>query len=683
MPPLTMAPPATRIDTVTDVLHGIFVPDPYRWLEDQSSTETRSWIESQTGYARSYLDAIAGRKQIRERVRRLVDVETHDSLLCLGGKYVFRKRTQGAEQPCIFLRDGLNGEDLMLIDPLQEKAGKFVSVRPLMASPDGRLLLYEIKQGGERSSTFRLFDLTSHTTLPDGLPRGYLQGFAFGPESGSFYYIHRPAGADSRSGRIAYHHRLGSSFTEDEEIFSAGNSENISLRMVSGTEAIGFLVYQVRERIYTDFYYHPFNSPHSPQLWLESAPYRFVPRLLRGRMLALTDRHAPNSRIVRVRYQEGCDPEFEDVVGVRDTTIQNWLATENRIFVTYSSATGAKISVFDTWGNLLFDFCAKDDETIRLVAGWVDMDEVFFEQESFTSPKSIYRYSPKCAQPYLWSRRELPVVTTNFHCERVLFTAKDGAEIPMFLVGRADRLNKGPLPTIMTSYGGFGVSMMPQFSAFTTLLIEHGCLFALPGIRGGSEFGADWHHAGKRRNRSTSISDFLAAAEWLIETERTTAQKLAIFGGSNAGLLVGAALTQRPELFRAAICIAPLLDMIRFHLFDQTQLWHDEFGTPDNAEDFAALLNYSPYHQVRDRTAYPATLLISGDADQNCNGLHARKMTARLQAANISLHPILLDYSEHRGHSPVLPLSHRIDALTDRLAFLCQELQLKLQGGVA
>jgi prolyl oligopeptidase len=218
--------------------------------------------------------------------------------------------------------------------------------------------------------------------------------------------------------------------------------------------------------------------------------------------------------------------------------------------------------------------------------------------------------------------------------------------------------------------------MTPQFSVFVFFLMEQGCLFALPNIRGGSEFGVDWHNAAKGRNRQVAIGDFTAAAAWLVESGRTTSRDLAIFGGSNSGLLVGAALTQRPDLFRAVVCMVPMLDMLRYHLFDNAHVWKDEFGTADDPDDFAALVRYSPYHQVRDGVAYPATMIVSGDADRNCNPLHARKMTARLQAANVSEHPILLDYSRLRGHSPVLPLSERVEALTDRMAFLCDQLKL-------
>jgi prolyl oligopeptidase len=278
----------------------------------------------------------------------------------------------------------------------------------------------------------------------------------------------------------------------------------------------------------------------------------------------------------------------------------------------------------------------------------------------------------------LWADRRVPFDAREFGHTQAWFPSKDGAHIPIYLVARRDLLDRGSHPAIMTSYGGYGVSMTPQFSVLVAFLLERGCLFALPNIRGGSEFGVAWQEAAKRRRRQVAFDDFLSAAEWLVETGRTEPRKLAIFGGSNSGLLVGAAMTQRPDLFRAVLCMVPMLDMLRYHRFDNAHVWKEEFGTAEDPEDFSTLLRYSPYHNVRDETAYPAVMMVSGDSDQNCNPLHARKMTARLQAANVSESSIFLDYSRHRGHSPVLPLSERVDALTDRMAFLCDQLGLNV-----
>jgi len=274
----------------------------------------------------------------------------------------------------------------------------------------------------------------------------------------------------------------------------------------------------------------------------------------------------------------------------------------------------------------------------------------------------------------LWQEANIPFEPSAIAVEETRYPSKDGTLIPLLLAARKDLLHSGPLPTFLTGYGGFGSCVTPRFTAFASFLIEQGLLFAVPALRGGSELGEQWHRAGKREHRQNSFDDFIVGAEWLISEGRSARGRIAIGGGSNAGLLVGAAITQCPDLFRAAICLGPLLDMTRYHLFDFAAGWADEYGSPEDEQDFHCLLDYSPYHRVQDGADYPAVLLISGDADTRCNPMHARKMAARLQAANRSEWPILLDYKPDWGHMPVQPLSAKIDALTDRLAFLCDEL---------
>jgi prolyl oligopeptidase len=401
-------------------------------------------------------------------------------------------------------------------------------------------------------------------------------------------------------------------------------------------------------------------------------------RLLDDKILAITDRNAPNRRIVEIRLRENGEHEWIDIVPENDTSISNWLVVGDSVFVSYMKDMRHRISIFDFSGKKIGEMPIRNDETLRLIDGSPDRDEVLIETESFTEPIGVFRYSISSNERTLWSKRHIPFDSANFSHSQIWFPSKDGTRVPMYLVGRRDVLKRSGNPTIMTSYGGYGVSVTPKFSVFVAFLMERGCLFALPNIRGGSEFGLEWHNGAKRRNRQTAYDDFLCAAEWLETTGRTAPGKLGIFGGSNSGLLVGAALTQRPDLFGAVVCMVPMLDMLRYHLFDNAHVWKNEFGTVDDPEDFAALVKYSPYHRVREGVAYPATMLVSGDADQNCNPLHARKMTARLQAANVSEHPIFLDYSKFRGHSPVLPLAERVEALTDRMAFLCDQLQLSM-----
>jgi prolyl oligopeptidase len=669
--------PFSASEPVTEIIHRLAVTDPYRWLEDSDSPQTKRWLEEQTQYARAYLEHIPGRDSIRKRIHEFLAVESYDSLQIVGSRYFFRKRLPDQEQPCIYMREGAHGDDQLLLDPAESGGGKYCAVKPLRVSRDCRLLLYEIKEGGERTGVFALLNIESRATLADVLPRGYLRGFAFAPDSKSFYYVHESLDSQRPFYRAAYRHVLGTEFSEDEEIFCAGENEKLRLGLISDTTRLGFLVHSFLDRTRTDFYLKMFESNGSPERVFSGAEHSFGPRLIPGRLLAVTDRDAPNLRIVELRFRENQDPEWIDVVPESEGRIHQWVVAGDRILVSYVRQGKTRVSVFDLDGNKTDEWPTRTGgRTVRFIAASPDSDELMIETESFTRPAATLSCSVRSNRFELWAKRDIRFDSESYCHRQVWFASKDGTQIPMFLLGRRDVLRGGCHPAIMTSYGGYGVSMTPQFSVFVAFLVEHGCLFALPNIRGGSEFGAGWHNAAKRRNRQTAYDDFLAAAEWLIAEGRTTADKLAIFGGSNSGLLVGVALTQRPDLFRAAVCMVPILDMLRYHLFDNAHLWRDEFGTAADPDDFAALVRYSPYHQVRKGVAYPATMIISGDADQNCNPLHARKMTARLQAANSSQHPILLDYSHFRGHSPVLPLSDRIEALTDRMAFLCDQLQV-------
>jgi len=676
VPELAYAMPLSPVEPVTEILHGVSVTDPYRWLEDQNSLRTREWIEEQTRYARSYLDKVPGRDKIQARIREFLAPETCESPLKMGNRYFFRKRLASQEQPCIYLREGTSGEDQLLIDPSAGNQGIHKAVKLLRVSRDGRILLYEIKEGGERTGTFALFDVEARRTLPDVLPRGYLRGFAFAPDGKSFYYVHEAPGSSKPFRRGACRHFIGTDFREDPEIFCAGEGEKLRLTLISDANRLGFLVYRFLVKTLTSFFLQSMDGTEAPECIVCEAECRFGPLLIPEGILAITDRDAPNLRIVRLRLRPGEEPEWTDIVPETEGRIQQWAVAGARILVLSGRNMDRHLRVFDLAGRQTNDVTIHAEETLRISGGAPDSDELFLERESFTDPVRIARYSPKKNESALWAKRSVLFDSASYSHIQVRYPSKDGVQIPMYLVGRKDILDGACHPAIMTSYGGYGLSMTPQFSVFVAFLMERGCLFALPNIRGGSEFGAAWHEAAKRRSRQTAYDDFLSAAEWLIQAGRTTASKLAIFGGSNSGLLVGAAMTQRPELFRAVVCMVPMLDMLRYHLFDNAHVWSDEFGTAEDPEDFQALLRYSPYHQVRDGISYPATMIVSGDADGNCNSLHARKMTARLQAANSSSHPIFLDYSPFRGHSPVLPLSERIEALTDRMAFLCEQLEL-------
>ncbi len=670
-------PPVSPVAPVTDLLHGIPVTDPYRWLEEQDSPRTRAWIDAQTRYTRAYLDSIPSREQIRERVRDLLDVETRDLLLVANGRCFFRKRMPGKEQPCIYIRESDTAEDELLLDPSERGTGKYTAILPRQVSRRGRLLLYEVKQGGERPGVFEIFDVETRRVLKESLRHGYLRGFLFSPDEKSYHYIHEPSTEARPNGGSVLRHNIGTETSDDECVFSIRRTNPIRMSLLPGERRMGILVTEFTSPKRTSLFLRDFSDESQTETVITDWPFYLGPRLAADRIFASTNRDAPNFRIVELVPGQRNDPGFVEVIPERDARIAAWCISSQCFYVSYIWESKTEIAIFDFSGRRLGQLPLGDKESVTILGTAQDGEELFVETESFTAPPAILRYSRKDNRPCKWFARKAPSGAQKVSSRKVYYRSKDGTEIPMSLVGIDLDRNSGVRPTVMTSYGGYGMSMTPQFSAFISLLLEKGSLFALPHIRGGSEFGAGWHERGKRRHRQNAFDDFLAAAEFLIDQKYTHPTQLAIFGGSNSGLLVGAAVTQKPALFRAGLLMVPLLDMVRYHLFDQASLWREEFGTVEDAEDFAALLAYSPYHNVRDGTEYPALLLVSGDADTNCNPLHARKMTARLQAANASENPILLAYSKHRGHSPVLPLSDRIEALTDRILFVSEFLRLE------
>ena len=348
MTKLMSAPPFTPVDPVTEVLHGVRVTDPYRWLEDPESPRTRQWLDSQHVYARAYLDSISGRDRIRDRIRELVDVETYDSIQKAGERYFFRKRQPGQEQPCIHFSECADGPDQILIDPAERGTGPYTAVKPLRVSPDGRLLLYEVKEGGERTGTFELLDIATRAVLPEVLLRGYLRGFAFSPDSRSFYYVHEPLTANRPYYRAAYYHVLGTSFDDDKEVFFAGEDPRLRLQIVPGTAQLGFLILHFGEKTLTDFLLWSMDGASDPEPIVRRAEYKFGPLLLQnGRILAITDRDVANFRVVEVRPRQDQEPEFLDVVPEIDALIQNWAVAGEQIFASYVRKLKTEIAVFD------------------------------------------------------------------------------------------------------------------------------------------------------------------------------------------------------------------------------------------------------------------------------------------------------------------------------------------------
>jgi prolyl oligopeptidase len=670
------SPPYTPIESVTENFHGVEVTDPYRWLEYKDSERTRRWINEQTDYARSYLDAIPGRERVQKRIAELLAVETIDAPFKVGNRYFFLKREALQDQSVICMREGTGGQDQVLVDPATRGTGARTAVRIVGVSPDGRMLAYGVKQGGEDYQAVEILDVDNLKTLPDSLPRGLLSGFVFAADSKSYYYVHEVIDSPRCHYRAACRHVIGTDASEDREIFFAGESPHLRLGLQASDDGgyIAHLVIRSEAKTTIDLYAQDVFSGAPARLIAAEMEDPFYPLFVGRTLIVMTRWQALNKRLVAIDLDAPDRANWREVVPESALPITDFAVRGGRIFVSYVENIAARTDVYDLSGRKAGAIPYPEPGTARLSHNPVESDELFYSFNSFTLPDTVYSFQVETGRQTIWSRRKASFDRASIEVRQVRCPSKDGALVPVFLVGRKDLQPTGKVPTILTGYGGFGRSVTPQFSAFATFLVERGCLFAVANIRGGSEMGESWRLNGNRRKRQNAFDDFIAAAEWLIKTGYTTPEKLAIAGGSNGGLLVGAALTQRPDLFRAVVCLGPLLDMLGYHRFDFAKMWIDEYGSSEDPEDFPYLYAYSPYHRVQDGVEYPAVLLVSGDADTRCNPLHARKMTARLQAATASDRPILLEYRALRGHMPVMPLTERIESLTDRLAFICDQL---------
>src|SRR6266478_648150 len=676
MPLMTSPPPPTPIDPVTEVLHGVSVTDPYRWLEDQNSLRTRQWLEEQSAYTHSYLDALPGRARIRNHVSDLLSIVPVAEPWNVGNRYFFLRRHEDNEQPVIVMRSGLFGEEIILVDPASRASGKSTAVSIAAISHDGRFLAYAVRQGGTDHSALEILDIERKTVLPDRLSEVFFTGLSFVPNGTGFFYSHRELHDPRPNYRAAFWHRFGAERSQDQEVFFAGERQNLFLGTLSSPEAqlLAYTTVAAGKHRYNSIHLSTLSPGAVPKLLLHEIEGFFVPFFVRGQLFACTDLAAPNFRVVRIDIADADPARWRDIVPESNRRIQQFAVAGDQVFVTRIDHFSTRIEVFGLDGKRKEDIPFPPHGSVNLLNRRYTTDKLFYSFTSISKPAAVYCYDTREEKTFVWDEASVSLDSSAIAVEEIIYTSKDGTSVPFLLAARKDLLHSHPLPTFLTGYGGFGSCVTPRFTAFATFLIEQGFLFAVPALRGGSELGEEWHLAGRREKRQNSFDDFIAAAEWLIAQGRSAFDRVAIGGGSNAGLLVGAAITQRPDLFRAAICLGPLLDMTRYHLFDFASGWADEYGSPEDEQDFRSLLAYSPYHHVENGSAYPAVLLISGDADTRCNPMHARKMAARLQAASRSGHPILLDYKPAWGHMPVQPLSNKIEALTDRLAFICHEL---------
>jgi prolyl oligopeptidase len=666
--PLRTPVPKTRTDDVTETIHGVTIRDPYRWLEDQRSPETRAWIDAQNAYTRSVLDALPGRAAISRRLEELLKTDRFGTPVVRKGRYFFMRRLADQDQFTICLRNGLRGSDEVLIDPNKSGGDQTTSVNIVDVSEDGKWLLYGTRQGGEDEVTVTILDVDANKEK-DHLPRARYSRVRLTPDKREMYYSKRLA-----EGSRIYHHSVGKDTASDEEIFGKGTGpeEFVSADVSLDGKYLGIDVSHGWGKK-TEVYFKDLKSNGPIVTVVNDVDAEFQSEFAGDRMFVKTNWNAPNGRIFAIDLTKPARANWKEVVPEDKWVIESFSVAGGRLAVNYLENVNSRVEILDPKGEHIRNIVFPSLGTVTAVAGRWDSNEAFYTFTSFAQPPTIYRYDVAKGTQEIWAQVKAPVDPAQFQVRQVWYPSKDKTRVPMFLVYKKGLKLDGKRPALLYGYGGFLVSETPAFRSDAVIFAEHGGVFALANLRGGGEFGEKWHRAGMLENKQNVFDDFISAAEWLVENGYTQPQRLAIEGGSNGGLLVGAAMTKRPDLFQAVACEYPLLDMIRFQKFLLGKLWVSEFGSSDDAKQFEVLYKYSPYQHVKQGVKYPAVLFVTGDSDTRVAPLHARKMAALMQASAGSDRPVLLRYDTKAGHSAGLPVSKQVEESTDVLSFLLAE----------
>jgi len=663
-------PPATRIDDVVDTLHGVKIPDPYRWLEDQSSTETRAWINAQNSYSEPILRAVPGREPLERRLTELMKTDVIGVPIERNGRFFFARRRADQDQFVIYMRLGLHGSDEVLLDPHPLSADHTTSEGLMDVSQDGTTLAYDVRQGGQDETEIRFLDVDSRKDLPDRLPRAYYLGGGLKPDKSGFYYSLRTA-----DGPRAFYHAMGTDPAADKEIFGKGYApENgLTVHLSEDGRYLLLTVWHGAAEDRTELYAQDLaaKGPIFPVANDNTA--RYSGDVEGDRLFLQTNWKAPNQRILVVDLRHPERERWREVIPESDAVMEGFTLCGGKVLVHYTRNAVSLVKAFDADGHPAGEINFPTLGSVSGVIGRWTSKQAFFAFSSYFVPPSIYSYDVASGRQEVWARHMVPVQPDWFEVKQVWYESKDKTRVPMFLAYKKGLKRDGHNPVLLTGYGGFNISETPTFSPRAVAWAESGGVFAVANLRGGGEFGEKWHRAGMRADKQNVFDDFISAAEWLVANNYTNPSKLAIMGGSNGGLLVGAALTQRPDLFRAVLCLFPLLDMLRYQKFLVAQWWVPEYGSADDVEQFKYLEAYSPYQHVVKGTKYPAVLFVTGDGDTRVAPLHARKMTALLQSAtgsDPSERPVLLKYDTKAGHSQGMPINRQVEDTTDELGFL-------------
>ena len=672
------APPVAPIKPVTDDYFGTKVVDDYRWLEDAKSPQTLAWIKRENAYTQKYLAQVKILPQIKKGLTALERVDDYTMPVLYGGKYFFEKRLADQNQASIYMRDGWNGKDQLLIDASKLSADQNTSVHLWGVADDGSMLLYAEQQGGADQVTIHFYNVKNRTLLADTLPYGRYFGASLGPKDEGVYYSRF-----THQGTDIWYHRFGTPISRDIKIFGGEyRAHKLGEMALVGdyvTDNQHYLVITISYGVPStrdDILVKNLRKADSPILPLVYDVKAHNSVLDCGdRFFVQTDYKAPRGRIVEVKPGEK-PADWKTVVPEGPDVIASDSIAGGELFVSRLHNVKTETTIYSFDGKQIGTLPYPGIGSGSVVYGRPSGKIGFYSYESLITPPSIYRYDTKTGHTDVFFRPNVPFDSSQYEVKQVWYTSKDGTRVPMFIAGKKGLARDGKARLLMTGYGGFDLPMLPTWDPEYAWWMQQGGFFALPNLRGGDEFGEAWHKAAMFGNKQNVFNDFFAAAEYLIRNHYTSTQRFAIRGRSNGGLLMGAAMTQRPDLFGAIWCGYPLLDMLRYQYFEFGRLWTTEYGSSQEPNDFPYLLKYSPYQNVHNGMKYPAIMFFTGSSDTRVDPMNARKMTALMQASAGSDRPILLHYSLKGGHSSGVSLAQLVEDQADELGFLWTETSL-------
>ena len=680
-------PKAKRVDQVDDY-HGTKVADPYRWLEDTDSPDTLAWVQAENKLTFGYLDQIPYRKAIHDRLTKLWNYERFGVPEQRGGRYFYQHNNGLQNQSVLLVAESLNAEPRILLDPNTLSADGTVALSGEAISDDGKLLAYGTAASGSDWMEWHVRDIDSGKDLSDLIKWVKFSGASWTKDGKGFYYSryaepkHDASMRDANYFQKLYYHRLGTTQAEDQLIYERPDNKELGFNGTV-TDDGRYLIITVWQGTSPKnrLYYKDLAQPDSQVVKLLDAfdaQYEFVDN--DGPVFWFkTDLDAARSRLIAIDTRTPERGQWKTIIPESAETMQSVSVIDNKFLVEYLKDARTEVRVHDLEGKLLRSIDLPGIGTAEGFTGKRKDKETFYAFTSFTVPTTIYRYDPEKGASSVFRQPKVDFDSSRYETKQVFYKSKDGTRIPMFLTYKKGMKLDGQNRVLLYAYGGFDISLTPTFSVPNLVWLEMGGVYAQPNLRGGGEYGEEWHLAGTKLHKQNVFDDFIAAAEWLIANHYTTSSNLAIYGRSNGGLLIGACLTQRPDLYGATLPAVGVMDMLRFHKFTIGWAWTSDYGSSDNPEQFKALYAYSPLHNLKPGTKYPPTLITTADHDDRVVPGHSFKFAATMQADQAGPAPVLIRVETKAGHGAGKPISKQIEEIADSWSFVAHNLNMDVQ----